>query len=107
MSSVESHDVVDEALADPRLASAKNWTNATSDTNLLVSILSTWTTREYCYYHYLDRDAFLDDMASGRSHFCSKLLVNAVLATACVRSPTISFLVPRLKSKNYKFSYSL
>ncbi|KAH3912744.1 hypothetical protein HBH56_118810 [Parastagonospora nodorum] len=88
-SSVESHDVVDETPMDSRLASARNWTNVTTDTNLLVSILSTWTTREFCYYHYLDRDAFLDDMASGRSHFCSKLLVNAVLATACSTSPAV------------------
>jgi hypothetical protein len=82
-----SDAVVDESLADPRLASARHWTTVTSDTHLIVSILDSWTTREYSYYHYLDRDAFLDDMASGRTDYCSALLVNALLASACVGLP--------------------
>jgi hypothetical protein len=72
-------------MSDARLASARNWTSVTEDTNLLVALLSAWTVREYSYYHYLDREAFLDDMAAGRSDFCSPLLVNALLASACVR----------------------
>jgi hypothetical protein len=84
------HAVVDETPTDPRLGSARGWTNVTSDTQILVSILSAWTTREYYYYHYLDRDAFLDDMAAGRSDFCSELLVNALLANACVSPPLLS-----------------
>jgi hypothetical protein len=78
------HPVVDDPNPDPRLGSAQGWTSVTSDTQLLTTILSTWTTREYSYYHYLDRDAFLDDMAGGRSDFCSELLVNALLASGCV-----------------------
>ena len=70
---------------DPRLASAKDWTAVTSDINILVDLFSAWTVREYSYYHYLDREAFLDDMASGRTEYCSALLVNALLASACVR----------------------
>jgi hypothetical protein len=69
---------------DPRLASANTWTAVSNDIDLLVSIFSSWTELEYCYYHYLDREAFLDDMASGRTDFCSELLVNALLASACV-----------------------
>lgn len=71
--------------ADSRLASVKNWTAVQSSTHFLVNLLTAWTDREYIYYHYLDREAFLDDMASGRSDFCSTLLVNALLASACVR----------------------
>jgi hypothetical protein len=78
------HAVVDDAPVDPRLGTARRWTNVTSDPQILASILSAWTTREYYYYHYLDREAFLDDMAAGRLEFCSELLVNALLASACV-----------------------
>lgn len=78
-------------LADPRLASAANWTSVTNNTGLLVSILSSWTTHEYSYYHYLDRGAFLEDMASGRTDFCSELLVNAVLATGGVSTSPSMF----------------
>jgi hypothetical protein len=79
-----SHAVVDDTPTDPRLGTARSWTKVTSDAQILASILSAWTTREYYYYHYLDRDVFLDDMAAGRSEFCSELLVNALLASACV-----------------------
>ncbi|KAH7413792.1 hypothetical protein DE146DRAFT_749992 [Phaeosphaeria sp. MPI-PUGE-AT-0046c] len=83
------HVVVDDVLSDPRLASAKNWTTVTTDADLLISILSSWTSQEYVYYHYLDRDAFLDDMACNRSDFCSELLVNALLASACSTSSVV------------------
>ncbi|KAF2022988.1 hypothetical protein EK21DRAFT_105527 [Setomelanomma holmii] len=84
-----TNGVAKQSAIDSRMASARNWTTVTSDTDLLVSILSTWTTDEYSYYHYLDRDCFLDDMASGRSGFCSKLLVNALLASACSTCPNV------------------
>ncbi|CAO2647272.1 Nn.00g081940.m01.CDS01 [Neocucurbitaria sp. VM-36] len=74
---------------EPQLASAKNWTTVTSDINILADLLSAWTVREYSYYHYLDREAFLDDMASGRTDYCSSLLVNALLASACFHSSAI------------------
>jgi hypothetical protein len=88
----QSNATTASSLADPRLASARNWTTVIDSTSLLVSILSSWTTHEYSYYHYLDRDAFLDDMASGRTDFCSELLVNALLATACVSNPGHDYL---------------
>lgn len=69
---------------DPRLYSIKHWTTVTTDSNLLIELMSAWTTCEYNYYHYIDREAFLDDMASGRTDYCSALLVNALLASACV-----------------------
>ncbi|KAH8731934.1 hypothetical protein GQ44DRAFT_766978 [Phaeosphaeriaceae sp. PMI808] len=81
--------VADEPLPDPRLASAKNWTTVTSNVGLIVSLLSSWTLIEHSYYHYLDREAFLDDMSSGRTDFCSELLVNALLASACSNSPAV------------------
>lgn len=56
----------------------------TKDSHLLVSILTEFISREYSYYHYIDKDAFLSDMAARRTNFCSELLVNALLATASV-----------------------
>jgi hypothetical protein len=94
------HAVVDDISPDPRLASTRGWTSVTSDTQILVSILSTWTTREYSYYHYLDRDAFLDDMAGGRSDFCSELLVNALLASACVSPESCVYFMTMARSSS-------
>ncbi|KAF2125451.1 hypothetical protein P153DRAFT_348622 [Dothidotthia symphoricarpi CBS 119687] len=74
---------------DRRLRSVQNWTKATNDVTLLVELLTRWTTCEHDYFHYLERDSFLDDMASGRTDFCSELLVNAMLASACLHSPAI------------------
>lgn len=75
---------VDDLAADPRLGYVSNWTNVADDTGFLAHLLTIWTEREYTYYHFLDREAFLADLSCGRSDFCSELLVNAVLASACV-----------------------
>jgi len=72
------------SLADPRLGSVKNWTTGTHDNHFLILLMKAWYTWEYKYYHFLDWDIFLDDMASGRTDFCSKLLVNAILASGSV-----------------------
>lgn len=74
----------DDSTTDVRLQSLRNWTTVTSDNSLLASLMGSWTVCEYSYYHPLDRDAFLDDAASGETTFCSSLLVNALLASACV-----------------------
>lgn len=71
------------------MASARNWTTVTDETQLLISILTTWSHYEYSYWRPLDRDAFLDDMANGRTNFCSELLVNALLATGCTTCPAV------------------
>lgn len=74
----------DDSSTDFRLQYLQNWTTVTSDSTLLASLIVSWTTCEYNYYHYIDRDAFLDDVAGGGTEFCSPLLVNALLASACV-----------------------
>ncbi|KAH7396357.1 hypothetical protein BKA66DRAFT_566849 [Pyrenochaeta sp. MPI-SDFR-AT-0127] len=78
-----SFAAVDDLAVDPRLASLRNWTTVTTDTKFIVALFSAWDLREYVYYHYLDKEAFLDDMVNGRTDFCSELLVNALLASAC------------------------
>ncbi|KAF2191960.1 hypothetical protein K469DRAFT_555285 [Zopfia rhizophila CBS 207.26] len=74
---------------DPKLGSAKHWTTATNDESLLSHLMSVWYTWEYTYFHFFDWNIFLDDMVTGRTEFCSKLLVNALLASACSLSPLI------------------
>lgn len=70
--------------ADPRLKFVRNWTTVTYDNNLLIILMSAWHEWEYKYHHFLDWDIFLDDLSSGRTMFCSKLLVNAILASGSV-----------------------
>ncbi|CAI6295676.1 unnamed protein product [Periconia digitata] len=74
---------------DPRLDSIKSWTSVTKDNHLLSLLFSSWHTWEYSYFHFFDWDIFLDDLSCGKSDFCSELLVNAVLATACFHLPLI------------------
>jgi len=76
-------------LPDPRFAAARNWTTVKVEPELITRILSSWTAREYCFYHYLDKDAFLDDMNEKKTDFCSELLVNALLATAACTCPEV------------------
>ncbi|KAF2788826.1 hypothetical protein K505DRAFT_254615 [Melanomma pulvis-pyrius CBS 109.77] len=66
--------------------SARNWTTVTHDHNLLIILMSAWHEWEYKYHHFLDWDIFLDDLSSGRTMFCSKLLVNAILASGICAS---------------------
>jgi hypothetical protein len=79
-----SSAAVDDMAADPRLGYVGNWTRVTDDSGLLAHLFTIWTEREYVYYHFLDREAFLADLSCGRGDFCSELLVNVLLASACV-----------------------
>ena len=74
----------DDLAADPRLRYVCDWTRVTEDIGFLAHLVTIWTEREYVYYHFLDRDAFLADLSSNRHDFCSELLVNVLLASACV-----------------------
>jgi hypothetical protein len=80
----ESQSPTDHSLTDPRLGSVRNWTTINYDKNLLILLMKAWHLWEYKYHHFLDWEIFLDDMASGRTDFCSKLLVNAMLASGSV-----------------------
>jgi hypothetical protein len=75
---------------DARLASQSlrpsKWTSITKDDNLLRSLLEVYFLYEFPLWSCFHKDIFLDDMASGSGDFCTALLVNAVLAAACVSS---------------------
>jgi hypothetical protein len=63
---------------------AEPWTRVISDDRLFRRLLCSY----FCYPHpcgpFVHKDLFLEDMAAGRTSFCSPLLVNAMLANACV-----------------------
>lgn len=73
-------------MVDPRLNTVEpsKWTAVISDDVLLRKLLETYFIYEYPSFPFFHKDCFLDDMATGRTRFCSSLLVNCVLATACV-----------------------
>ncbi|KAJ8108843.1 hypothetical protein OPT61_g7887 [Boeremia exigua] len=84
-----SNAAVDDLAADPRLGYISSWTRVTDDTGFLAHLFTIWTEREHVYYHFLDREAFLADMSCSRSDFCSELLVNVVLTSACFHSSAV------------------
>lgn len=74
-------ELVEPALNTVRAA---QWTTVTDSDDLVRALL-----RAYLYYDFphnplFHKDAFLVDLVAGRKDYCSSLLVNAVLACACV-----------------------
>jgi hypothetical protein len=65
---------------------AKPWTVVIDDEHFVSHLVSLYFTWEHATCHIVDRELFLEDMKSGRldSQCCSPLLVNALLAAACV-----------------------
>lgn len=79
-------------LVDPRIGSIKasRWTTVTSDDTIVQKLLQIYFIFDFPYYTLLHKDHFLEDMVEGRERYCSSLLVNAILAQACV-SPSLSW----------------
>jgi hypothetical protein len=73
-------------MADPLLSQAKPsiWTSVSSNDVLLRKLLEAYFMFEYPWEYIFQKDYFLEDMISGANRYCSSLLVNAVLAKACV-----------------------
>jgi hypothetical protein len=74
-------------VVDPRLSDAKisAWTSVTSDDVLMRELLKVFLRCEYMFTSAFQKDYFLDDLVARRDEFCSSLLVNIILAYACVR----------------------
>ncbi|KAF5260972.1 hypothetical protein FOXYS1_8349 [Fusarium oxysporum] len=72
-------------MVEPRLdhIDARKWTCIIDDNSLLRKLLETYFMTEYTFYAAFQKNYFLEDMAAGRSKYCSSLLVHAVLASAC------------------------
>jgi hypothetical protein len=82
-------EVVDARL---ELAEPSKWTTVSTDDRLMRKLLASYLRQDYSYLTMFHKDHFLDDMAKMRKQFCSSLLVNAVLAIACVRPPHVAML---------------
>jgi hypothetical protein len=74
-------EVVDSLLAEVK---PSKWTSVSSNDLLLRKLLEGYFMYEYPWQFIFHKDYFLEDMLSAGSNFCSPLLVNALLAKACV-----------------------
>lgn len=88
-------------LVDPRISSVKasRWTAVISDDAIVQKLLQVYFLYDYTFYTFLHKDLFLDDMVCGRDRYCSSLLVNTILAQACV-----SLLLPFDTQKSREFT---
>lgn len=75
--------VVEPLLVDVKPSA---WTAVCKDDALMRRLLASLLHCEYFFASIFQKVYFLEDMAAGRRDFCSPLLVNAVLAYACVRT---------------------
>ena len=73
-------------IVDPQLELIKpaKWTNVSSDDKLMRKLFKIYFLSEYHWIPFFHKDYFLKDMIAGHRRFCSHLLVNAILAYACV-----------------------
>jgi len=73
-------------LVEPRLDSVKpsEWTSVSSNDSFMRSLLEGYFFYEYSFSSFFQKDYFLEDMAKHEHHYCSSLLVNAILAYAWV-----------------------
>lgn len=75
-------------IVDPLLSSenlrVSRWTKVSNDEKFLKRALEVYFQFEYPSYHFFHKDLFLGDLITGKGGHCSSLLVNAILAAACV-----------------------
>jgi hypothetical protein len=73
-------------IVDSRISSVKasTWTTVTADDEFVQKLLEIYFLVDHPFYPLIHKDAFLEDMISGRRRYCSSLLVNALLTQACV-----------------------
>jgi hypothetical protein len=76
---------------DPLIESAKPslWTSVCQDDRIMRRLLRNHFLCEFYFMSALQKDLFLEDMTSQNDEFCSSLLVNAVLAYACVSQTSV------------------
>lgn len=79
-------------IVDPRLNAVQpsEWTAVCTDDGLMRKLLGAFFLNEYAWLgSVFQKDYFLDGMISKRHFYCSPLLVNSVLAYACVSTPRL------------------
>lgn len=75
----------DEFPAHPD-ARTETWTKVTRDAELVEHLMSLYFCWQHPFYVLFSQECFRHDMARGRPKYCSSLLVNAILACACLFS---------------------
>lgn len=71
-----------ETLSQP----VNNWTAVTQDQEWIGHLLSLYFSWQHQFFQNFPEALFRADMASGRTDYCSKLLVNALCAAGCLFS---------------------
>ena len=77
-------------IVDPLLEETRpsNWTKVSANDRLLRNLLESYFIHQYPRQFFFPKTYFLEDMISKGTEFCSPLLVNAILAKACVSEYT-------------------
>jgi hypothetical protein len=77
----EGCEVVEPLIQEVR---PSQWTTVAVEDGVMRTLLAIFFLLEYRRFSIFHKDYFLQDMASGNQDHCSPLLVNTVLACACV-----------------------
>lgn len=83
---VQRYRGLDQVLAPelPQLnVPATTWTDITSDTAFVQHLLALYFCWEYPTFASLSKEHFLKDYQAGRPRYCSRMLINALLALGC------------------------
>jgi len=83
----------------PELLRPSRWTSVSSDNVFLTRLLEAYLLYEFPLWPCFHKDHFLDDMAAGRTDYCSPLLVNSILTAACVSLPQNPSFAPHVLTK--------
>ncbi|KAK4983665.1 hypothetical protein LTR50_007094 [Elasticomyces elasticus] len=65
---------------------AQLWTSVIRDNALMSHLLTVYFTYSHKFFCWFEKESFIEDLLQGGTDFCSPLLVNAVLALACISS---------------------
>ncbi|KAF2692176.1 hypothetical protein K458DRAFT_286529, partial [Lentithecium fluviatile CBS 122367] len=81
-------------MIDPLLEQAKasEWTSVSTNDRLMRRLLEEYFVNEHPWELVIHKDYFLEDLSTGKTDFCSSLLVNALLAKACVNTLSYQFM---------------
>jgi hypothetical protein len=71
----------------PLTRSNHQWTSVTNDQEFIDHLISVYFTWQHSFFQSFPEKLFREDMAAGRTKYCSKALVNAVCAAGCLLSP--------------------
>jgi len=77
---------IQDVVNPPLSVRASPWTTVTDDEDFVSHLISLWFTWAHPWYHWVEKDAFLEAMNTGdmQSPLCTSYLVNMILAHACV-----------------------